>query len=1207
MNIEAMPKCPQCGAQLPSDAPDGLCPNCLMAMNLKTETVFTGDSPAAQPPLPPEQIAPHFPQLEILECLGRGGMGVVYKARQKTLNRFVALKLLAPERVRDVKFAERFTREAQALAALNHPNIVTIYDFGQAGGFYFLLMEFVDGVNLRQLLRARKFTPEEALTIVPPLCDALQFAHERGIVHRDIKPENLLLDKTGRVKVADFGIAKMLGADNGGKGSESIAPENATQNAVGTPGYSAPEQKSDPQRVDSRADIYSLGVVFYEMLTGELPGKKIEAPSKKVQIDVRLDEVVLRALEKTPELRWQTAADLRTRVETIASTASEEQPKAAQSGVPILRWCDRWIWDTQNLILMGFVPGMISAMLATSLPFFGTKFLGTKCLLALIPGGLGLVFTVVYAFVGSRIRKLKARLPKSDAEVAEALIFERPRQTPGIALLHADRLELHGIALIGELVIPLKEIASVSEVRWFNGRRLWWKSGFVLDLKNGRRIGVAMPEPFARRWRAKLGGGTLPELPAESESKNEPRFSRAAIAGACWAGLAAVAAIWFGILNGERVGVWREMSTPGKLGFVLTELIGMAGWSATLGTTILGWIAVAQIRREAGKIYGLGLAVFDGLFFPLLVLDVLVFAVVGNVVPQSVGSEITIMIFGVTILGLGWLDFLVIRRVWRAVKQPLDGSPNIPPAKNSSGQTLAGLALFFAGLSGVLGTLAFYLMPKTFPVLDWSILLAALLGIFLGILTREKRHGKSAIVVGSINTGIWLIVFAIFNFHSEKFDYIGQSSFPYGDSIEITSVSRNENQMIVRGHYHLVSHDSAQLALYITSSPTNNPPDDSRQWTNIVKGSGGFELTHPHLHTGLPHVSMYSTNGHGFAGVYFGNKEEAAEESKMDLSHYQNGGGSAKPVAAQNLSFGAVREQTVNSAIDFDTGNLFEMPEKFSDDFDENAAAAVVWMQQHGVDADWDGKRFLCFGMRSLPLLYTDWETLSPVELARKIESPDTNALSQATMTPLIVEDTGAGEVVAMIISHGSRAENRPQPTQLPSDKDVLAWGFKTREGGMGILQITGFDDHTRSVKIRYKLVQPSSQVGTRTSAAVEDSWRTVLTLEGSRFEVTQSDEPLRNVSLTNAITVKSVAWQGWSDSGAPAAQVEIRLPEDVRWKWYWQMRVFDRAGREYSPDQFKPQVTNTNEGIDVNCVAEIYKVATGDVEKILLQCRPFP
>src|SRR5208282_5885834 len=166
MSNDSLPLCPQCGAPLQPSAPAGLCPNCLMALNLKTETVLTDDAPAAQPPLPPEQIAPHFPQLEILECLGRGGMGVVYKARQKTLNRLVALKLLAPERVRDVKFAERFTREAQALAALNHPNIVTIYEFGkveQASSllpaletptgkmpvplFYFLLMEFVDGVN----------------------------------------------------------------------------------------------------------------------------------------------------------------------------------------------------------------------------------------------------------------------------------------------------------------------------------------------------------------------------------------------------------------------------------------------------------------------------------------------------------------------------------------------------------------------------------------------------------------------------------------------------------------------------------------------------------------------------------------------------------------------------------------------------------------------------------------------------------------------------------------------------------------------------------------------------------------------------------------------------------------------------------------------------------------------------------------------------
>ena len=180
--------CPRCGAPLSGSSAEGLCPRCLLAMNLEDPTRLTGDETLpVKPPraaLSPEELAPHFPQLEILECLGRGGMGVVYKARQKALNRFVALKLLAPERVSDPAFAERFAREAQALAKLNHPNIVTIHDFGEAGGFFYLLMEFVDGVNLRQAMKASHFTPEQALAMVPPICEALQYAHEHGIVHR---------------------------------------------------------------------------------------------------------------------------------------------------------------------------------------------------------------------------------------------------------------------------------------------------------------------------------------------------------------------------------------------------------------------------------------------------------------------------------------------------------------------------------------------------------------------------------------------------------------------------------------------------------------------------------------------------------------------------------------------------------------------------------------------------------------------------------------------------------------------------------------------------------------------------------------------------------------------------------------------------------------------------------------------------------------
>jgi serine/threonine protein kinase len=328
MNSESTP-CPKCGCELPSDAPQGLCPRCLAALNFSTETMPPDAAPvASQTPLTPEELAPHFPQLEILECLGRGGMGVVYKARQKSLNRLVALKLLAPERADDLKFAARFEKEAQALAALNHPHIVTIHDFGQAGGFFFLLMEFIDGVNLRQAMSAGRFTPEQALAIVPPVCEALQYAHEHGIVHRDIKPENLLMDKTGRVKIADFGIAKMISAVSD-EGCESLSQP------FGTPTYAAPEQQNDPRHVDHRADIYSLGVVLYELLTGELPKDKLEPPSKRVQLDVRLDEVVLRALETRPEMRFATAAEFRTQLaEAVAEPPAKpkmEAPSASPS------------------------------------------------------------------------------------------------------------------------------------------------------------------------------------------------------------------------------------------------------------------------------------------------------------------------------------------------------------------------------------------------------------------------------------------------------------------------------------------------------------------------------------------------------------------------------------------------------------------------------------------------------------------------------------------------------------------------------------------------------------------------------------------------------------------------------------------------------------------------------------------------------------
>jgi len=211
MNTEPIANCcPKCQAPLPANALRDLCPKCLLAaVSTPTEA---GQPTDQKPPPPIETVAAAFPQLEIIELVGHGGMGVVYKARQPRLDRFVALKLLPQSLAADAAFAERFNREARVLARLNHANIVTVHDFGQSGGFFYLLMEFVDGVNLRQAMRAGRFTPQQAMLLVPEICEALQFAHDEGILHRDIKPENILLDRRGRVKVADFGLAKLLDA-----------------------------------------------------------------------------------------------------------------------------------------------------------------------------------------------------------------------------------------------------------------------------------------------------------------------------------------------------------------------------------------------------------------------------------------------------------------------------------------------------------------------------------------------------------------------------------------------------------------------------------------------------------------------------------------------------------------------------------------------------------------------------------------------------------------------------------------------------------------------------------------------------------------------------------------------------------------------------------------------------------------------------------
>ena len=331
--------CSQCNELLAEDITGEICPKCLVLKGFDTGNE-PYDSSATTEPLPTlkpesfraERLTELFPELEIQSQLGQGGMGVVYRAKQRQLDRLVALKILRVDTEADPTFAERFLREARAMAKLNHPAIITVFDFGQRDGLYYFLMELVDGPNLRRVVRAGELTPEQALVIVPQICDALQYAHDQNVVHRDVKPENILLTSQGHVKIADFGLAKLMGTE------ESDYTLTGTRQVMGTPHYMAPEQMEQPQLVDHRADIFSLGVVFYEMLTGELPLGRFAPPSEKVSVDVRLDEVVLRTLAKEPELRYQHATDIKTEVESVSgSSNAKARAFAAANGLHTIR------------------------------------------------------------------------------------------------------------------------------------------------------------------------------------------------------------------------------------------------------------------------------------------------------------------------------------------------------------------------------------------------------------------------------------------------------------------------------------------------------------------------------------------------------------------------------------------------------------------------------------------------------------------------------------------------------------------------------------------------------------------------------------------------------------------------------------------------------------------------------------------------------
>ncbi len=329
-------QCETCGNSIAADAPSGLCPICLLRTAIEH-----GSSQALAPLLPKLR---YFGDYELLEEIARGGMGVVYRAKQVSLDRTVALKMMRPGLLSTASEIQQFLSEARTAAGLQHPNIVAIHEAGEFDGLHYFSMDFVEGPNLAAVVRGGPLSPVEAARYVQILAETVHYAHTRGILHRDLKPSNVLVDAGGRPHITDFGLARRLDSDATITGSGTI---------VGTPAYMPPEQASGQTRnITAVSDVYALGAILYELLTGQPPFRaasqleivRMVMETQPVRprllnpaVDVRIEAICLRCLAKEPAKRFQSAAELAGDLKRFLEGKPVHAPVHS-------RWTNRYIW-----------------------------------------------------------------------------------------------------------------------------------------------------------------------------------------------------------------------------------------------------------------------------------------------------------------------------------------------------------------------------------------------------------------------------------------------------------------------------------------------------------------------------------------------------------------------------------------------------------------------------------------------------------------------------------------------------------------------------------------------------------------------------------------------------------------------------------------------------------------------------------------------